>query len=402
MPDQARWPESEAMSSSLRLPNRAAPWLALLSTLGVLIAGCESDPGDEGTTRYTDSAGETLGDGDGDPSGDGDGEPAGDGDGEPAGDGDGEPAGDGDGEPAGDGDGDPTGDGDGDGDMGSVTEDGSLYTISVDQFEMVVDAAAGARIVSFEIDGYETLVQMGAASQYGSTFWPSPQSWGWPPSMAVDTGPYVATLGDNSVSMVSADDFGFNIVVTKTFTPVPGEGIRVTYAMENIAGFDQNLAGWEITRLAGGLAFYEPGPAGVVREDGGSNFTSLVNGHRWYAYPQGGGDSKHFADGTGWLAGAIPAAIGGANLLVLKQFEDVAFEDFASSNAGQEAEIELYGAGNGTYYELEQQGPAEALTPGASSSWDVLWSGAVLDEGANFDAGSQDLLDAVAGLQTAP
>src|ERR1039457_2007820 len=69
----------------------------------------------------------------------------------------------------------------------SASSQDKLYTLQRGPIKLVVDASVGARITEFSHDG--THVQTGPdvnATNYGSRFWPSPQSsWyaptNWPP-----------------------------------------------------------------------------------------------------------------------------------------------------------------------------------------------------------------------------
>ncbi len=336
------------------------------------------------------SAGEGTRDGDAE----GDGDFPGDGDGDLPGDGDGDLPGDGDGDLPGDGDGD-LGTGGGSGQMGTVGRTGDLFTVTSGDLEMVIDSAFAGRIISFKIAGHETLVQEGEAGAFGSTFWPSPQTWPWlpGPGAALDEDAYSAVLGQNEVTMTSASDAALRITVTKKFAPVAA-GILVTYGIRNDDEADEVIAPWEISRLSGGVAFYQPGPGGVVKEDGGTALAPESGGYRWFSYPEAEVNVKHFADGSGWLAAAVPETSGVPPLVVFKEFADVAPGDFAEG----EAEIELYGDGSGTFYELEQQGARQTLQQGASLSWQVLWKGMTLAPGSDVSPGSSALIAAVLSL----
>src|SRR5688500_15780369 len=60
-----------------------------------------------------------------------------------------------------------------------------------------VTPAHGARITSLRQAGQELLIVTGArnfADAFGSTFWPSPQSWPWPPPAEIDVMPYIGSV----------------------------------------------------------------------------------------------------------------------------------------------------------------------------------------------------------------
>src|SRR5690606_31903190 len=170
--------------------------------------------------------------------------------------------GDGDGDTSGDGDGDNTGTGgkagDGDGDTPptdhfSLSQSGSLYIFTSDNVSMTVDPSDGGRVISFLVEGHETLAQVGAG-QYGSVFWPSPQSsWGdWPPVEEFDSDPYAVAVAGDALTLTSAE--AMDLVVKKTYAPTHTSSgtpaIAVTYVMENTGDSAQNLAPWEISRVS--------------------------------------------------------------------------------------------------------------------------------------------------------
>ena len=105
-------------------------------------------------------------------------------------------------------------------------------------------------------------------SNWGSTYWTSPQSdWSWPPVPAVDTLPYAVTVDGASVILVSGQANvgsqvgGKNVTVTKRFTAnVALEAIDVEYTLTNVGATAITIASWEISRVpGGGLTFYPTG-----------------------------------------------------------------------------------------------------------------------------------------------
>src|SRR5262245_32367067 len=58
----------------------------------------------------------------------------------------------------------------------AATTDGRLYTLTLGDLKMVVDAMKGARITEFSLRGKNALVTHDENSNYGGTYWPSPQS----------------------------------------------------------------------------------------------------------------------------------------------------------------------------------------------------------------------------------
>lgn len=279
----------------------------------------------------------------------------------------------------------------------SISESAGVYTLVHGGVTMVVDPGNGGRITSFGVDGVETLVQEGAAAQYGSTFWPSPQTWEWPPSSSIaeiDSQPYSVAEGAQSLVLTSAADNHLGAVVTKTFAAAQGTsgalGISVTYTIENASEQSFGAAPWEVSRVAGGTVVFPAGPGGELEQSTLSAQT--VGNHSFYTYDATDLSEvpKILADGSnGWLAWADDA--GSSKTLVIKAFDDISPAQFADG----EAEIEIYADPSGSYMEVEQQGAFEELAPGASLSWTVIWLGVSADPSVSIEVGSESLVDLI-------
>ena len=83
----------------------------------------------------------------------------------------------------------------------SATSDGSLYTLTLGDLKMVVDASTGARITEFSLSRRRRARDRDENLNYGSTYWPSPQSsWCaaggdcWPPPPAIDSEAYTGSI----------------------------------------------------------------------------------------------------------------------------------------------------------------------------------------------------------------
>jgi hypothetical protein len=142
--------------------------------------------------------------------------------------------------------------------------------------------------------------------------------------------------------------------------------LAVDYTLYNRTAASVRVAPWEISRVAGGLSFFEAGarryaPAGVnplpvVERDG------IV----WFDYQRGqiATDQKMFSHSYGnWLAHIA------AGQLLIKEFESVAEDEQAPG----EAAVELFASGLCDYIEIEQQGSYRELAPQASRTWRVVW-----------------------------
>lgn len=266
---------------------------------------------------------------------------------------------------------------------------GTSFVLEFGTTHFEVDPAKGARVTSFKLGSAELLTGPSAnPTNYGSTFWTSPQSqWNWPPPAHLDDSPYTMSVDCTSIVGVSATvTFGStSYVVTKRYTAnVAKQAIDIAYSVKNTGAASISVAPWEITRVApNGLTFF---PSGEVYTT-----TQLTNqdqnGITWmdYASAIGTGQGKKlFADKNGdWLAHA------GAGLLLVKAFADVAKADQAPG----EGEIEMYLDAN--YEEVENQGPYAPIAAGASATWTVTWYLRAVPSGTAIAAGSTDLANLV-------
>lgn len=268
------------------------------------------------------------------------------------------------------------------GDGKLVLEFGSTY------FE--VDSAHGARISSLQQAGVELLMQTGASNYddaVGSTFWPSPQTWPWPPPAEIDSGAYTVSIDPSGVVTLEGEsNSDTSLRVGKTFSAdLKREALELEYTMTNTGATPVKWAPWEITRMpAAGLAFWPTGgePFGVQ-----PMVSQAVAGHTWCDPTQTEGEGKLFADG----AGGYLAYVVGDRLLV-KQFPDQP----PSAIAPNEAEIELYVNPDHSYVEVEQQGAYASIAPGQTVRWKVSWYVRKLPAGVVPSIGNPDLIAFVA------
>jgi hypothetical protein len=259
-----------------------------------------------------------------------------------------------------------------------VLEFGSTY--------FAVDPEHGARIVSLRVAGNELLQLTGAANfedAFGSTFWPSPQSWPWPPPAELDVERYNAQVEPpHTLVLTSEPNQATQLRVTKRFSPdLEREALRLEYAMTNTGDAAISWAPWEITRVpADGLAFWPTG--GSPFGDSPLQHQSAL-GHTWCSPAQTEGEAKLFADG----AGGYLAYARGQGILI-KQFADVS----AAAAAPGEAEVELYVNADHSYVEVENQGAYASIAPGQTVRWQVTWYARPLPPGVSVTAGNADLI----------
>ncbi len=265
------------------------------------------------------------------------------------------------------------------------------YVFRAGELELEVNPALGGRVTRFSLNGFNILTgpevvadgQGTLPNMYGSTFWTSPQSvWSWPPELALDSDPHVASLEGDVLSLVSQAGATTGYGVEKRFALDVLRGrIAIEYALKNHSA-TLPAAPWEVTRVPKeGLAFF---PAAAPPAAGSTLEPRMVDGIAWVDVQQAPPrDSKLFQDGAeGWLAFAH------RELVFIKVFEDVAPAD----QAGGEAEIEVFINGSFGYVELEQQGPYAMLAPGASSTWRVTWLLRRRPEGVDATLGNAALV----------
>jgi hypothetical protein len=247
----------------------------------------------------------------------------------------------------------------------------------------------GARITSLRRAGRELLTLTGAenfAEAFGSTFWPSPQRWEWPPPAELDTMPYEASVSGNTISAVSQPHEATSLRVTKRLSAdLARDAIDLVYEMTNVGPEPVQWAPWEITRVpAEGLAFWPTGGDPFGEQPMASRAAA---GHTWCDPAETEGEGKLFADGAG---GYLAYVVG--RQLLLKRFTDQP----ASAMAPGEAEIELYVNPSHDYVEVENQGAYASIQPGSSVAYQVTWYVRELPPAVSVAVGSTDLVAFVA------
>jgi hypothetical protein len=284
--------------------------------------------------------------------------------------------------------------------VGEIDRGGGDYVLEFSDGLFFKVNTAGARILDVHI-GTDANLLTGSdinAVNFGSTFWPSPQDWEWPPTDTIpeiNNGPYTATVASPSVSFVGQANAGLSLQVNKKFTADVAKGtIVVDYTMIATAA-DMSYAPWEITRFfKRGLTFYPTGSAPTAQP--GTSFeivpTTDGAGCTWYdatANPPQGTDQKLIADGTGgWLA-----HVDGSHIVV-KKFQDIP----ASAAAPNENEIAIYASAADNYIEVEQEGAYGVVPMDTGVTWTVTWYVRKLPDTITPSVGNQMLVDYVTAL----
>lgn len=259
-------------------------------------------------------------------------------------------------------------------DKAPIENHGGHYSIKAGGNVLEVDPVKGGRITALKHDGKNFLTDSTVNNfNWGSSFWPSPQSdWNWPPPAEIDNQPYTASVNGNVLKMVSRKDAKFGLIVTKEFSGNKREGsFTLKYSITNASGELRKVAPWEVTRVhTNGIAFFPYGEGD--RRGGLIPSTIEKDGICWFVYDStkvpSKGDTQLYADGAeGWFA-----QING-NIILVKKFPDIPFE----KNAPKEGEVELYANRapfEKSYVEIEHQGAYEELEPGQTSTWEMTWT----------------------------
>ena len=243
------------------------------------------------------------------------------------------------------------------------TDNEGKYTLKNGDLTMTIDAAKGAKILSFKYGDQEAISQLKWPEAFGSTFWTSPQKeWYWPPIPEYDKKPYQVEETDGVLKMTSEVSDKLKYRIIKEFK-TEGKAIAVTYSIVNESDETRKVAPWEITRVQneGGLIFFEA-PVEGITPAGLMNFKEAF-GAAWYQTDETNENRKINADGKGWLAYCCNG------LLLVKRFDDLD----ASQPAPDEAEIQVYVNRGKAHIELESQGAYTTLKPKAQLSWTVRW-----------------------------
>jgi uncharacterized protein DUF4380 len=274
------------------------------------------------------------------------------------------------------------------------TLEGGRHVLAWDDVRLEIDAATGARVTALRLGGRNLLSEPAAdAGNFGSTFWPSPQSaWGWPPVAEIDHAPFRVDVEPTAIAMRSAISPVLGVSVEKRFAADAGRGAVVfDFAIHNRSEAPTRLAPWQITRIPpGGLSLFPTGGGGDPPCPPSSLAVREALGVTWYAFDAAAvtDHQKLFAEGReGWLA-----HVDGDALLV-KTFAVVPRD----AQAPGEAQIEIYATPAHTYVEIEAQGPYESIAPGAALSWRVVWLVRRLPPEIPRAVGSAPLLDFIRG-----
>ena len=240
----------------------------------------------------------------------------------------------------------------------------NMYELKVGDLTMTIDAAKGAKILSFKHKDAEVINQSRWPESFGSTFWTSPQKeWNWPPVQEFDKGTYTVEKRDDKLIMTSPLSERMKYRIRKEFAVDKKDlSIIVTYAIINESDETRQVAPWEITRVPNdGIIFFDAPLEGIT--PAGLLPMKAEHGAVWYTVDEANENRKINADGKGWLAYCAKG------LLLVKKFQDLKAEEPAPG----EAEIQVYVNRGKSYIEIESQGAYTTLKPKEELTWTVRW-----------------------------
>ncbi len=231
------------------------------------------------------------------------------------------------------------------------------------------------RIISLQYNGSEVLhMDTATATNYGSTFWPSPQAgWtsNWPPAANIDgAGAYTATEVDSTLVLNGLTDANNKVRINKKYWANAADtSFTQRFTLINTNTVAKQWAPWQDTRIpAGGLYLF---PSGTDTVSGQLKaLTRDTLGYRWFKYDSAtvltSGTNKFYSDGSqGWYA-----HLNKNRVLLIKKFTDT---PYAKKAPGVEKEIELYTTNDKKFVEMEAQGSYDSIPAGDSITWTMKW-----------------------------
>ena len=264
------------------------------------------------------------------------------------------------------------------------------YVFQANELQVEIDPNTGGRITSFKLGNIDMLLQKSINREnYGSTLWPSPQNWPWPPPPVLDRMAYAASIQGDTLNLSSYPDPVTGLQFSKSFwINSSKEALTINYTITNISNKSISVGPWEVTRVpSGGICFF---PSDYLTQLPSSNLKSTYtkSGTTWFKFDQKLVDTnqKLFQGSRlGWLAHV------NNGLLFVKQFPDVARNEVAPG----QGEVEIFADEYHTYIELENHGTYAVLKPGESLHYPTIWHLKYLSSNMKPEIFNQELIQAV-------
>jgi hypothetical protein len=269
------------------------------------------------------------------------------------------------------------------------------WTFTTGPVTMKSGPKGAGRIISLQYNGSEVLnMDTGTATNYGSTFWPSPQAaWAsnWPPAANIDgSGAYTATEIDSTLVLRGQTDPNNNVRINKQYWANAADtSFSLRFTLINTGTAAKAWAPWQDTRIpAGGLYLF---PRGVDTVSGQlKNLTRDTLGYRWFKYDSAtvltSGTNKFYSDGSlGWYA-----HLNKNRVLFIKKFTDT---PYGKKAPGVEKEIELYTTNDKRFVEMEAQGSYDTIPAGDSIIWNMKWYVRKMPDSTNVAVGNMNVVN---------
>ena len=270
--------------------------------------------------------------------------------------------------------------------------DDDLFQIKYRNYTFGIDAENGGRIISARLEDTEFLLQdRKGLENWGSTFWPAPQSlWNWPPPKAIFRGKYSSELIDDQLVLESTVDDKYRLKVKKIISFDPQlKALKLEYEIINMSDAELSVGPWEVTcvPLQGAKVFFANGSAPKDTES--TLEFEKRDGVAWFDHT----DSKLMPmqklfnnAPEGWLA-----YINQERNLFVKSFQVIDPEKLAPGQGN----IEVYINDKLKYIELENHGTYETLKPGKSLKYKVYWYITKLPDSMKVEEPNDQLLEFV-------
>lgn len=256
---------------------------------------------------------------------------------------------------------------------------GGIYSLEMADVLMEVDPAAGGRIKTMAIDGFNLLTGPEIDTiNYGSTLWLSPQRlWYWPPPATLDREVYQVLQSYDSLYLQSGVDSTFAVSFKKSIIPQAEDtSFLVTYSIQNHSDSLQRYALWEVTRMLKDSRVHfrleEDSTLRSIREPFWNRKALDIE---VTISSQDTLNNKMYANGEGWLIYLKDS------LALIKTFPDLSYSELPPTHN----EVEVYIAKT-PYQEVEQHSPFVSLSPGEVYQWQVCWYPRKIRKEADFKA----------------
>lgn len=288
------------------------------------------------------------------------------------------------------------------------TGTGTRWTFTSGPATLKSGAKGAGRIMSLQYDGLEILhMDTNTATNYGSTFWPSPQAgWAsnWPPSANIDgNGAYTATYTDTSLVLNGLTDATNNVRINKQYWANSADtSFSQKFTLINTGSAAKAWAPWQDTRVDTGGIYLFPKGTGAPTGDLGQ-FVKDSGGVSWYRHDASNtlasGTTKFYADGSlGWFA-----HVKANRVVLIKKFSDT---PAAKKAPGVENEIELYSTNrplnNSDFVEMEVQGSYDTIPAGDSIVWNMKWYVRKLPDSVTVAVGNPAIVNFITKVISGP